>query len=62
MINGAKVHCYLRAALRHTQDVCVERFPSNLMARLASIDYAYGLQTTEKHVETLATFGDWLRA
>ena len=46
-------------AMRVDEDVCIMRLPG-LGAALAA-KYAFGLDTVESHLETVATFGPWVR-
>eukprot|EP00966_Prymnesium_polylepis_P190705 4419723-Prymnesium_polylepis.3 len=47
--------------MRVDEDVCITRFPiAALHTALASSDYAFGLETSESHRETLETFTPWV--
>jgi hypothetical protein len=49
-------------AMRVDEDVCVTRLPGFVGVLGTGDTYAYGLQTTESHEETVLTFLPWLKA
>eukprot|EP00966_Prymnesium_polylepis_P274247 6335624-Prymnesium_polylepis.1 len=48
-------------AMRVDEDVCISRLPRRELMAALEADYAFGLETTESHQETLETFLPWLR-
>jgi hypothetical protein len=48
-------------AMRIDEDVCLTRLPSSSLLAALSSDYAFGLESVERHLETVATFNPWLR-
>ena len=49
-------------AMRIDEDVCLERLPPSELAAALSSDYAFGLETVERHSETITTLTPWLRS
>jgi hypothetical protein len=49
-------------AMRVDEDVCLTRMPPQTLVAALSADYAFGLETTESHRETIDTFNPWLDA
>eukprot|EP00966_Prymnesium_polylepis_P084119 1947020-Prymnesium_polylepis.1 len=48
-------------AMRVDEDVCITRLPSHSVFKALTSVYAFGLETDESHVETVQTFGPWMR-
>lgn len=47
-------------AMRVDEDVCLTRLPVSILSHALVADYAYGLETIESHLETVATFTPWM--
>jgi hypothetical protein len=48
-------------AMRVDEDVCIMRLTPDMLATALASDYSFGLETHESHLETLETFGPWMR-
>eukprot|EP00966_Prymnesium_polylepis_P327672 7383524-Prymnesium_polylepis.2 len=48
-------------AMRVDTDVCLTQLPPTALFTALTVDYAFGLETDERHRETVETFGTWMR-